>query len=240
MPFLIYIIQPSVLTEKQRIERFKASFYKSSNYPLPSPASPLSRQFASQEVREGELSSAAPQPCGERNPAAIRVSVIKTNKRNQSELEPETLPLFRSFLVHKIRCDLHCSFFSLRCDDSLTEEESQLLWKYAHKKFRKEKEKTFVEKKRKSVIVGPENSSQKKICQNEYVEINPCDPLSGLMFCTIDFDVDWVLEDLRGKFEDKWSKINFGEQVISEYVQFCENKKEFQPAFWHVVNLNLR
>ena len=69
---------------------------------------------------------------------------------------------------------------------------------------------------------------------------NPCDPLNCLKFSTIDLDVDWVLVDLKDKFEDKWSKINFGEQVISEYIQFCENKKEFQPAFWHVVNLNLR
>ena len=139
-------------------------------------------------------------------------------------------------------------FFSLRCDDILTEEESQLLWKYAHKKFRKEKEKTFVGMKRKSVIVSPENSSQKKICQNNYIDArresqvdsNLCDPLSCLILSSIDLDVDWVLDELRGKFEDNWSKINFGEQVISEYVQFCENKKEFQPAFWHVVNLNLR
>ena len=107
----------------------------------------------------------------------------------------------------------------------------------------------MVEKKRKSVIVGPGNSSQKKSCQNEFVDVmrrdslvesNPCDPLNYLKFSTIDLDADWVLEDLRGKFEDQWSNINFGEQVISEYVQFCENKKEFQPAFWHVVNLNLR
>ena len=141
--------------------------------------------------------------------------------------------------------------FTLRCDDSLTGEESQLLWKYAHKKFRKEKEKTSEEincGKRKSVIVGFENSSQKKKIQNEFddemrdimVGYNPCDPLNCLKFSTIDLDVDWVLVDLKDKFEDKWSKINFGEQVISEYIQFCENKKEFQPAFWHVVNLNLR
>ena len=133
----------------------------------------------------------------------------------------------------------------------MTEEESQLLWKYAHKKFRKEKEKSFGEineKKRKSVIVGPDNSSEKKICQNELVdwrtdslvERSPGDPLDCLKFSSIDLDVDWVLDNLRGKLEDKWSKINFGEQVISEYVQFCESKKEFQPAFWHVVNLNLR
>ena len=72
------------------------------------------------------------------------------------------------------------------------------------------------------------------------VGYNPCDPLNCLKFSTIDLNVDWVLDDLKDKFEGNWSKINFGEQVISEYVQFCENKKEFQPAFWHVVNLNLR
>ena len=142
------------------------------------------------------------------------------------------------------------SFF-LSWDDGLTEEESKLLWKYAHKKFRKEKEKTLEEvdcRKRKSVIVGLENSSQKRNCQNEIVcplrdslvESNPGDLLNCLKLSSISQDVDWVLKDLRIKFEDKWNKINFGEQVISEYVQFCENKKEFQPAFWHVVNINLR
>ena len=53
-------------------------------------------------------------------------------------------------------------------------------------------------------------------------------------------DVDSVLDQLTAKFEDNWRTINFGEEVISEYIQFCEQKKEFQPAFWHVVNLNLR
>ena len=126
-----------------------------------------------------------------------------------------------------------------------------MLWKYAHKKFRKEKEKSLVEvneRKRKSVIVGLDDSSEKKICQMELVdgrtdslvEFSSGDPLNCLKFNSMDLDVEWVLDDLRGKFEDKWSKINFGEQVISEYVQFCESKKEFQPAFWHVVNLNLR
>ena len=53
-------------------------------------------------------------------------------------------------------------------------------------------------------------------------------------------DMDCVLDHMRGKFEYKWRTINFGEEVISEYIQFCEHKKQFQPAFWHVVNLNLR
>ena len=77
------------------MERFKASFHKSSKYP---PLSRGSREMASQEVPERDLSIIAPQPCGEteRDPAAIRVSVIKTNKRNQPEpeLEPESLPLY--------------------------------------------------------------------------------------------------------------------------------------------------
>ena len=98
-------------------------------------------------------------------------------------------------------------------------------------------------RKRKSVIVGSENSSQKRNCQNEIVclvERNPVDSLNCLKLSIISQDVYWVLDDLRRKFEDKWNKINFGEQGISEYIKFCENKKEFQPAFWHVVNINLR
>ena len=64
--------------------------------------------------------------------------------------------------------------------------------------------------------------------------------LNGYLLGPIFPDIDYALEELRVQFEEKWKKINFGEQVISEYIQFCENKKEFQPAFWHVVNLNLR
>jgi len=120
--------------------------------------------------------------------------------------------------------------------------------KYAHKKFRKEKGKTLGEidgMKRKSVITGPENPSLKRLCLDEFVvarqdESNPEDSLNCLQLSNSHLDFDWVLDDLRIKFEEKWNKINFGEQVISEYIQFCENKKEFQPAFWHVVNLNLR
>ena len=52
---------------------------------------------ASQESGERELSSSDSQPGGERDPAGIRVSVIKTNKRRQPE--PEAIRLLR-FLVH--------------------------------------------------------------------------------------------------------------------------------------------
>ena len=81
------IIQPSVLTEKQRIARFKASFYKNSISPAPGP---VGRGAADQE------SGSDPLGGGQRDSVAIRVSVIKTNKRNQPE--PETLPLFRLLL----------------------------------------------------------------------------------------------------------------------------------------------
>ena len=68
-----------------------------------------------------------------------------------------------------------------------------------------------------------------------------CEGLMKCFYLSPSFlDLDFVLDKLRGKFEDTWSNINFGEKVISEYIQFCGNKKEFQPAFWHVVNLNLR
>ena len=102
--------------------------------------------------------------------------------------------------------------------------------------------------KRKSVITGPENASRKRLCLDEFVvakrerqdRSNTEDSLNCLQLSNSHLDFDWVLDDLRIKFEEKWNKINFGEQVISEYIQFCENKKEFQPAFWHVVNLNIR
>ena len=71
-------------------------------------------------------------------------------------------------------------------------------------------------------------------------DLMPESLLNCLYTTSISVDMDCVLDHLRGKFEDKWRTINFGEEVISEYIQFCEHKKQFQPAFWHVVNLNLR
>ena len=86
-------IQPSVLTEKQRIERFKASFHKNSLFPPLPPLPSLSGGSSSQEGGEREESGcsapAAPQP-------GVRVSVIKTNKRSQPE--QETCPLLRLLL----------------------------------------------------------------------------------------------------------------------------------------------
>ena len=113
-----------------------------------------------------------------------------------------------------------------------------MLWKYAHKKFRKEKDPNC--RKRSSVIITSQDSSSKKVCPQDFYEDKTFNPYNFLNLTSNFFDADWVLEELRGKFDNQWNKVNFGEEVISEYIQFCENKKEFQPAFWHVVNLNLR
>ena len=86
-----------MLTEKQRMERFKASYHKSSYYPE---LGPLDREAASHEVLERERSRIDPQPEGERTQPAIRVSVIRTNKRNRPETE--TSRLFRFYHINRL------------------------------------------------------------------------------------------------------------------------------------------
>ena len=146
------------------------------------------------------------------------------------------------------------------CSPNLTEEESELLWKYVHKKFRKEKETRFVvgevrtrelsagsRKRPQCVLAEDEDSVWKKSktavmspSESHSRELAPESLFNCLYAASNLVDMDCVLDHLRGKFEDNWSMINFGEDVISEYIQFCAHKRQFQPAFWHVVNLNLR
>ena len=53
-------------------------------------------------------------------------------------------------------------------------------------------------------------------------------------------DINLVVDQWRLTFEECWRGVNFGETIISSYEDFCLNKKDFQPAFWQVVNHNLR
>ena len=49
-----------------------------------------------------------------------------------------------------------------------------------------------------------------------------------------------TLEQLHVKFDHNWRAVNFGEEIISSYMDFCNQKQEFKPSFWYTVNHNIR
>ena len=61
-----------------------------------------------------------------------------------------------------------------------------------------------------------------------------------MSFCNSQAETNEVINQLRFKFDSNWSAVNFGEKIISSYMNFCTSKHEFQPAFWDIVNHNLR
>ena len=63
---------------------------------------------------------------------------------------------------------------------------------------------------------------------------------SNMIFCNGQVETNEMIRQFRSKFESTWSAVNFGEEIISSYMNFCQSKHEFQPAFWHIVNHNLR
>jgi len=214
-----------VLNEEQKRQRFKASIFTRARCETANNGVDISLGQGVDDWSEDQ--DIGHQKREMEGVTSIRVSVIKTTKRPNPEEECTS-----NYIENT------------SCSSSLTEEESQLLWKYVHKKFRKEKE---IRKRSSDVLTDNEESAWKK-SKTRALSLSGSfsgEFVSGSFLKSLDLtsslvDVDSVLDQLTAKFEDNWRTINFGEQVISEYIQFCEHKKEFQPAFWHVVNLNLR
>lgn len=50
----------------------------------------------------------------------------------------------------------------------------------------------------------------------------------------------FYLEKLQDKFEETRSEISLGQGIVSEFIQFCEVRAEFSPAFWDGVSKQMR
>jgi len=65
------------------------------------------------------------------------------------------------------------------------------------------------------------------------VDINPMNGLYSV-------EEGRQLTHITDIFTDEWSQINFGPNIVAEYIHFCEYKPEIPPPFWKTVNLTIR
>ena len=141
----------------------------------------------------------------------------------------------------------------------LLQNEIDLVWHYIHKKFRRKKEADLILRFECNVcnkmcylsswlFREPSLAILSRFDEDEDGEkvdfdFHQCGYnrlYSNMSFCNSQAETNEVINQLRFKFDSNWSAVNFGEKIISSYMNFCTSKHEFQPAFWHIVNHNLR
>jgi len=48
------------------------------------------------------------------------------------------------------------------------------------------------------------------------------------------------VEQIVAVWQEKWEEINFGQDVVGIYINFCQNRREFPSEFFELVNLQIR
>ena len=50
----------------------------------------------------------------------------------------------------------------------------------------------------------------------------------------------FYLEKMKAKFEETRSEISLGQEIVTEFIKFCQVREEFSPAFWQGVSRQMR
>lgn len=50
----------------------------------------------------------------------------------------------------------------------------------------------------------------------------------------------FYLEKMKAKFEKSRSEISLGQEIVTEFIKFCQVREEFSPAFWQGVSRQMR
>ena len=50
----------------------------------------------------------------------------------------------------------------------------------------------------------------------------------------------FYMEKLKDRFEETRSEISLGQEIVTEFIQFCQVREEFSPAFWQGVSRQMR
>ena len=53
-------------------------------------------------------------------------------------------------------------------------------------------------------------------------------------------DESCILERFRHKFESCWSEISLGEETVSDYINFCQDREHFKLENWKISNRQFR
>ena len=48
------------------------------------------------------------------------------------------------------------------------------------------------------------------------------------------------LEKMKDTFERTRTEINLGQEIVSGFIKFCQNREQFSPAFWKGVSRQMR
>ena len=120
----------------------------------------------------------------------------------------------------------------------------KIIERYLHKKFRK----IFNDNDEEDNIDEVINQVSTVHTNNDPIdidwEIDSPTSISSLLFqaCPIDtreLDLMFV-DDLEKVFFQSWRQLNIGEFSVNTYLDFCINKRDIDPMFFYVVNLQFR
>ena len=53
-------------------------------------------------------------------------------------------------------------------------------------------------------------------------------------------DESYVLDKFRHIFDTSWNEISLGEEPVSDYINFCQNRQHFKPENWKISNMQFR
>ena len=53
-------------------------------------------------------------------------------------------------------------------------------------------------------------------------------------------DESYILERFRHKFESCWNEISLGEETVSDYINFCQDREHFKLENWKISNRQFR
>ena len=53
-------------------------------------------------------------------------------------------------------------------------------------------------------------------------------------------DESYVLDIFRHTFDTSWNEISLGEEPVSDYIHFCQNREHFKPENWEISNRQFR
>ena len=103
-------------------------------------------------------------------------------------------------------------------------------------------------RQRKSVIVsfhkpsrlGQEDFNNTQGKPNNFKLDIDCSILKTLCSTYFVQEDSFYMEKLKDRFEETRSEISLGQEIVTEFIQFCQVREEFSPAFWQGVSRQMR
>ena len=105
------------------------------------------------------------------------------------------------------------------------------------------KRKSVIVQNIKSKIVRKDSSGEEK-SQFEIDDQEACSSINTnkvqILTRNVLEDESCILKRFRHKFESCWSEISLGEETVSDYINFCQDRKHFKLENWKISNRQFR